>query len=504
MKRKKKTPDEESTDEENSDGQVAESDKEEGDDATTETEESADTNQVATTEGTAQESNSEVASALDEKLSEVIKENKDNVETDLVKALQDAGILDKITNEGLGSLSESEKAVLANAGNSEDVIKQAQDESNPLAAAIAASEVPTVPLETSSQFIQNLYSGLTLAERPFTSTNIDSIITQEEYNLFASHKLGMLVMPMDYSQNANGDLSFGFGEASVSSPTAVDNTYVTALAAGTVDMQINIRYSILNTSTQQLDEYDIQVPIDVAIITATDLLGEINNQLTSGNLNIYLNGSQINTFNDGTPYPISDITVALNSAGTDLSQFSIGSTAAVGTGTFITEIDVNFSGGDRTLLAEMMGGELESNDWHDQANIDLMITSGAWEISADGDGNPIIVIHDDEKNESVEILDENGLGTGVYENVIFDQYDVIKPSTNVTYNNSLNTFLECGVIGGACSIQVLKDDDKIRWGAWLSEPGAGINIHKLKEDVDGNFDIGVEIEDSTLAILVSR
>jgi hypothetical protein len=65
--------------------------------------------------------------------------------------------------------------------------------------------------------------------------------------------------------------------------------------------------------------------------------------------------------------------------------------------------------------------------------------------------------------------------------------EVAKPSANMQITDSLQAFTDCGNSGQTCSIQVNKDDDKIRWGAWLTEPGNGIELYEQANNADGSI-----------------
>lgn len=450
------------------------------------------TESIASTENSTQSTTEDASGALADKLTEELQENKDIIEEELIIALKAAGIL--TDGEDLSDLSPTEEFVIGNTGNSDDIIDTANNDGDTLLTAIENTDIPTSSSTDDSTFIQSLYEEISTANNPlnpFPGTYPKDgitydIISDQEYNLAASEKLGLLVMPMNFNQGATGDLSFNFGQASVGSSTSVnDSSYANSIAAGEKDMQINIRFSILNTSTNLVDEYDIQIPIDIAIIAPIDLLTEINNQLTIGYIDVSKNGASINTYDDGTPYPITDLIASLNSTGSGVSEFKIDSNATAGT--FITELDVNFHGTDAALLEELMGGGTDNDNWHSQSDIELMITSGAWESSTDGDGNPIFVMSET-KTETI-----NGVV------VTLDRNEVVKPNADTVVTDNLFSFAFCGNGGDICSIQVLKDEDNIRWGAWLTEPGKGIQIYKESEESDGTSISNIHEEDKILA-----
>jgi len=98
------------------------------------------------------------------------------------------------------------------------------------------------------------------------------------------------------------------------------------------------------------------------------------------------------------------------------------------------------------------------------------------------------------KNESIQNDD------GTFTNTTIERNEVIKANGDTLVANSLLSFATCGDNGLICSIQVLKDDDNIRWGAWLTEPGKGIQIYEQKDDPNSAFnESNIHEEDKILA-----
>ena len=462
---------EESTEEETA---LAESDEANEDQDATQDD---DTSQLASSDDSVQDVGEDVADALDEKLTEALQENKEEFEVTVISELIDQGYL--TDGESLDDLDSTVLENLENLG-SLDNLEDAENLDLNEEGIIPDPSEPDVDTVTGSDFIQGLYSNLASVTNPFANSNVtNDIITNQEYDLVASEKLAVMAMPMLYTQEADGSLTFNFEEANLASPNAVDNLIFTTnpLAASTAE--VNISFSILNTSTNAIDEYDISIPIDVAVSDPNFLLTTINNNLTSGNINISMNGAPI------SPVAVTDITFTMTTPTAGFSEFQIVSNAPVGS--FITEMDAHFSGDDANILASMMGGQSNENDWHYQSDIDLMITSGAWEMSADGDGNPIFVMSD--------TYTENVGGN----DVTLNRDEVVKPNSNAELTSSLFEFASCGNEGRVCSIQVLKDQDNIRWGAWLTEPGKGIQIFEQLEGADGSTTLNIKEEDKILA-----
>lgn len=477
---------------ENEASTVAENDSESSDPNSEKTE----ANEIASnTESTTSDVAEEVDAALNEKLSEALKENKDDIEDKLITALVAAGVLDE--NEDLNDLSDKEEYVISNASNSDEIIDLATNDSDQLNTAIDAAVVPqpdtspTDPVETETTFLDDLNNAASAVTNPFPETYTQGgitydLITDDEYNVAASNKLAVLAMPMFYSQDADGDLSFNFSESSIQSPTAIETaSYGNTITYSGSDTHINIYYELLNTSNNKIDEYRIEVPVDGSVSTPNELLNIIQNGLTSGS-NIYLNDIP------QASGAIDDILVSLDTiAGTSTSVFNF--TADTTSDTFMTKLELNFSGSNSDTLTQQLGGNNMEDDWRNQADIELMIASGAWETSTDGDGNPIFVMSETH-TESIE----NDDGTFIEVDIV--RNEVIKPHGEAVMTNNLLSFATCGDNNGICSIQVLKDDDKIRWGAWLTEPGKGIQIYEQKEDAGSAFsDSNIHQEDQVLA-----
>ena len=447
---------------------------------------------VEAVDSAVQEIAQDATDALDEKLTEELQENKDEFEAVIIAELQEQGYLTDgesledlesavLENlENLGSLDNLEDA--ANIDLNQDGVIDGPDTS--------VDPTPTEPV-IDTPFIESLYTDLATANNPFPATYTqDSVtydlITDAEYNLAASDKLAVLAMPMNFSQDADGDLSFNFGEASVSSPTAIENgNYASSITYSGTNTRINIYYEILDTSNNQIDEYRIEVPIDGTVTTPAELLTAIQNGLTSGS-NIYINDQM------QSPTSVDDILVTLDAVPTTTtSVFNF--TPTTSATKFMTQLELHFSGSDSDTLASQLGGDSMGDDWRNEADIELMITSGAWETSTDGDGNPIFVMSDTD-TEHIENDD------GTFTEITLDRNEIIKPHGDAVITSSMLAFASCGDTGSICSIQVLKDDEKIRWGAWLTEPGKGIQIYEQKDDPNSAFnESNIHQEDQILA-----
>ena len=479
------------TDNDSEESTVAES--ESSDESQSSDEQTAET--TSNTDGATQGVTEEVADALDEKLSETLKENKEQFEEQIVTELEEQGYLadgESLADldptvlenlENLGSLDNLEDA--ANLDLNEDGVIEGPSTTDP------TPIEPVDPVENEASFIQNLYADLASVNNPFPATytqdsvNYD-LITDEEYNLAASEKLGVLVMPMNFSQDADGDLSFNFGEANISSPTAIeDANYANTISYSGTDTHIEIYYELLDTTDNSVDEYRVQVPIDGTITSPSELLSAIQNGLTSGS-DIYLNDVL------QSPGAVDDILVSLDAvANTTTSVFNF--TPTTSSTTFMTQLGLHFSGNDSDSLAEQLGGDSMADDWRNEADIELMITSGAWESSTTDDGRPILVM-----SESQSEFIQNDDGTSA--EITIDRNEVIRANGESVIASNLLSFATCGDTGGICSIQVLKDDEKIRWGAWLTEPGKGIQIYEQKDDPNSAFsESNIHEEDKILA-----
>jgi hypothetical protein len=355
----------------------------------------------------------ESSNALDQKLNTAIDDSK----KDLEKALLDSGFL--TGNETLADLDATDIAALENIKTLGDI-----------------AQVTNNPFPTS-------YTD------PSTGITYD-LINQSEYNQVASEKLGIMVMPMDYNQDAAGDITFNFAEANLTSPGLVVTDGSNNYPGGGVpadSAEINIHYAVLNTTTNVTTEFNISIPINVAIGDQNTLLSHIQGFLPA------------------------DITASLNILDSTTSTFSF--TPVTDANHFMTRLELNFFGSDAGTLETMLGGDPANNyndDWRNEADLEMFIESGAWELSADGTGNPILVMRDTTQIDGKELI----------------RNEIIKPSADMQLVNNINDFLLCGDAGNRCGIQVDKSADKIRWGAWLTEPGKGIIIYEQLKNADGS------------------
>jgi hypothetical protein len=355
----------------------------------------------------------ETSNALDQKLNAAIDDSKKKLE----EALVESGFL--TGNETLADLDEADVTALENIKTLGDI-----------------AQVTNSPFPTS-------YTD------PSTGINYD-LINQSEYNQVASGKLGVMVMPMDYNQDAAGDITFNFSEANLTSPGLVvtdgSNGYPGGgLPVGTAE--INIHYELLDTTTNITTEFNITIPIDVAIVDQNSLLSHIQGYLPT------------------------DITATLNTITSTTSTFSFN--PATDENNFMTRLELNFSGSDASILETMLGGDptnYDNDDWYNEADLETFIESGAWELSADGKGNPILVMTDTTEIDGVELI----------------RNEIAKPSADMQLVNNIEAFVLCGDAGNSCGIQVDKTADKIRWGAWLTEPGKGIIIYEKIKNADGS------------------
>jgi hypothetical protein len=355
----------------------------------------------------------ETSNALDQKLNAAIDDSKKKLE----EALVESGFL--TGNETLADLDEADIAALENIKTLGDI-----------------AQVTNSPFPTS-------YTD------PSTGINYD-LINQSEYNQVASGKLGVMVMPMDYNQDAAGDITFNFSEANLTSPGLVvtdgANNYIGGgLPIGTAE--ININYEVLDTTTNITTEFNITIPIDQAIVDQNSLLVHIQGYLPA------------------------DITATLNIIDSTTSTFSFN--PATDENNFMTRLELNFSGSDASILETMLGGDptnYDDDDWYNEADLETFIESGAWELSADGKGNPILVMTDTTEIDGTELI----------------RNEIAKPTSDIQLENNIDDFLLCGNAGNSCGIQVNKNADKIRWGAWLTEPGKGIIIYEQIKNADGS------------------
>ncbi len=485
------------TTDEDSDEEAATTETEEA----TENEDSTDTdkgdNAPATEEQSAlegldegtEDANTEVATAMDQKLIEALEESAvifENIVVDELvskgllqegEGLTDLGDVAKDNLEKLGTLDQLKDALLADVdldvdGAIEDAIADGILDGVVLDDPDPDTVVDPNPLGLFE--FDNAYTGLTSSINPYPE-----VITDDQYNLAASEKLAMLVVPLDYSISADKRPTFSSLEPQLTSNVVIDpSAFTHDYSAAGASTSFTLEYNLLDTTTNTSTRYEFNLVIDSNITTAAQLEAAINAAIPLAN--VYVDGVHSSS---GAPI---HVLLGLLPDGTRF-QFKPNS----GSAEFITQMALHFqddtSQATQALLAQLGTGTNSRDDWRAQVETELIIGTGSWDVATN---TPIFTSTDQEE--------DNGQ--------IYDRTQIIYKEVNTTQTvSSLAALAICGDNDIVCDIQ--KDNVKaginIRWGAWLAEAGEPIAINEFSEDELGFLDLMTHEESTTLAFWVA-
>jgi hypothetical protein len=461
------------------------------------------TEMKALDEGT-QEALADVIAALDEKNTREVDENTEVLKDNLEDELKDAGVL--TGNESLEDLEAAALENLADLGSLEEVenaidlgIDLAEEDAVEDAIEDGIIEDPT-PDTTPDPIVDNepdpvvdpnplglfdfddAYANLDSVTNPLPN----SVISDEQFDLVSSEKLALMAMPLGYELDSDGRPVFNTHEAQVSSPLGLDIGNFTAFDYSGQDNSTGmmLNYQVLNTSTGETDEYQIQIEVDFNVVAIGDL--EINIQDALINGDVTKNGNTV-TSPGHVQLILATQTIIDPDTNTsvDVQRFVFQPTTA--TGEFITEMALHFredgSAQSQQLAIHMGSNGLDNEEWRANIDVEVFVGDGSWNET---DNTPIFVMSEQQE--------DNGQ--------FYDRTEVItKPGDPSRTVSSPTALALCADLGIICDIQ--KDDVaeaiNIRWGVWLAEPGDGINIYELTEDELGFTDSSTHQEEEILA-----
>ena len=491
--------DEESTEPEAETEEIADA---ENDDAPITEEQSA---LVGLDEGT-DDANTDVATAMDQKLTEALEVSAVEFEEKIVDELVSEGLLvegEDLTDleevvkenlEKLGTLDQLKEALLADVDlATEGAIEDAISDGT-LDVAIVDPTPDPDPVDIPDPIVDpnplglfefdNAYTDLT------TSTNqYPAVITSDEHDLMTSEKLAMLVVPLDYSISADKQPTFNSLEPQLTSSVAIDPNTFNAYdysAAGN-NTAVTLRYELLDTTTNSTTEYELNLVINDNIASVADLELAISAAIPLAD--VYVNGVQSSP---GTPIHVQFSLLTDGGTGENRFEFKPNS----GGDEFITEMALYFQDENSTsgqALLTQLGSNNTEDDWRAQVETQVFVDTGSWDSATN---TPIFTSTDQ------ELIDGQS----------FDRTQIIYKDANSAQTvSSLAALGICGDNGIICDIQ--KDNVKaainIRWGAWLTEPpipgsaGEPIVINEFTEDELGFLDFMSHDEFTTLAFWIA-
>ncbi|NVK37448.1 MAG: FecR domain-containing protein [Gammaproteobacteria bacterium] len=396
----------------------------------------------------------EVTNAIDSKLSETIEETKDEfvdaggADQLILDALVEAGILQ------IGqSLTDLDADLLA-------LVEAWLADPTTIDALLAAIQDAFNQIANSTFDFSDPYAGITASTTsPFDTT----VISGQEYGLAETGKLAVLAIPVNSSSNYVGESpNIQTLEAQLTSPDIInDANFVSYDYASNGSATINLRYTLINLTTGERNEYDIDILFDAAMATKDDVFGQISGALTENDV-YRLNG--VEQSGNGAP---GHVTFSYNTSTGNLDF--IPTTDA---NNFMVEmeihVDANTASG-QALLGQLGNGSSLDDFWYADAGLDMVIGNG----SIDADGRPILVLKDTDT-----YTDENN------NQVTDNRIEVVTKIPADTTTSSLLSFANCVSNNLTCDIQVdnVAAASNIRWGAWLTEPGKGIQIVEFHEN----------------------
>ncbi|MGK0443982.1 MAG: hypothetical protein ACJA1U_000911 [Bermanella sp.] len=398
---------------ENSEADSEESEVAEGDAAesdTTQSNNAKETNALVDIGNTAPDLGNDVSNAIDNKLADTIQETADKVEDTLI----DQGILGTF------------------------------DFNNP-------------------------YRGVdaTNSNNPF----LENVITDEQYALGESGRLGLIAVPVNFNFGASGTPDVPLAEASLISP---ESALVTAHDFSVDSAMFSFSYEVYNTTTKKTDVYELNFTVDEGVLAAEHFNNYITNAFEDPGFTYIKNGESV------TGPPDAGILLSYNTA-EDKYVFTSDSSNG---DYFITEMELYFNEdpANKTATDELkkaLGSSTNFNrdDWYSSTEVELIIANGSWdatgnkpimlEMETDENGNRIAVIR--KPNESNHVASS-----------LLDYFDL------TLFGQEIAASCGSGESGSPtpCDVQVENAGGRsnISWGIWFTEPSEGIVFDEIKSD----------------------
>jgi len=328
------------------------------------------------------------------------------------------------------------------------------------------------------------YRGIdaTNSDNPF----LETVITDEQYALGESGRLGLIAVPVNFNFGASGTPDVPLAEAALVSANAV-----TAANIGNVDYtgsntKINIYYDVLipttdtnGVTTYSKEKYRIEIPIIAQVEFVTDLESAFD---INSNTNIKIFKETDTNSIDVTSSVSPHINYEFSDPTQSIGDYMVTLTSAAASGEFVSSIELDIYSDDTTLKNSLYG-QIGSSDpssrdeWYSSAEVELIIANGSWdatgnrpimlEMETDENGNRIAVIRKpNENNKTVASL--------------LDYFDI-----DFNDDNIIDIEATCGSGNPSpCDIQVENAGGRsnISWGVWITEPNEGIVFDEIKSD----------------------
>jgi hypothetical protein len=441
------------------------------------------------------DSQSDINDAIDSKLTNTIEETKDEfvesggAEKALLDSLIEAGILSsgqtlddldpiflKLVNQWLENPNF-------------DVVAAIQDLINEGVASPFSFDDPYLGVDVSD--INN----------PFDK----SIITDQQYALADSGRLGIIAVPVNFNFGVEGTPDVPLAEAMLQSENTINLSNIGSVDYTGTNTKISIEYQILlpsidnGVTTYTKESFRLDIPINEPINTPSQLMGFISNISSLQTYTAFKEDSNGNAIEiDGPFVPHINIALVPETAG----EYKVQINSNGGPGEFVSEIELDVQSNDQDLevkFFEQIGSNNPSSDeeWRASSELDTIIANGSWdasnnkpimlEMETDNDGNRIAVIR--------KPTESNKTATS-----LLDYFDVD------LFGQTIPASCGSGESGDPkpCDIQIEEAGGRsnISWGIWITEPGAsGDKI--LLDEIEEDGVVNSSTEDGILAFWIA-
>lgn len=314
----------------------------------------------------------------------------------------------------------------------------------------------------------------------------ESIITDEQYALAKSGRLGFVAVPVNFDFGSEGTPTLPLEEASLVSP---EYSSYTSFDFSNDNTTFTLSYEVYNATTQETDEYELSFVIDTENVMDGDVLTSITNALEDPAFEYRKNNETI------IGVPPSDINITFDSG-----NYKYEFLPDVGDDNFVLSMELHFdedpakAAATEALQQELGSGtDFNDDDWYASSEIELIIADGSWddqtnkpimlEVDEDDDGNRIAVIRKPDENNHVA-------------SSLLDYFNSDTQSATCGNGESGNP--------SSCDIQVnnVAGRSNISWGVWITEPeedGEKILFDEIHDDGTTESDT----EDQILAFWIA-
>lgn len=313
------------------------------------------------------------------------------------------------------------------------------------------------------------YRGIdaTNSDNPF----LENVITDEQYALGESGRLGLIAVPVNFDFGAAGTPNVPLAEASLVSPGIVSSSgYPFETDSG----NFYLSYKVYNLTTKETDHYEFSFTVNAATSGDGDLVTFITNAFENPSNQYQKNGESV------TGLAPEHIIVSFD-PGEYKYEFAPDTN---NNDSFILELELNFDDDpSKTAATQALQQEFGSDtlfdrdDWYSSTEVELIIANGSWdatgnkpimlEMETDENGNRIAVIR--KPNESNHVASS-----------LLDYFDL------TLFGQEISASCGSGEGGSPtpCDVQVENAGGRsnISWGIWFTEPSEGIVFDEIKSD----------------------